>query len=202
MMDKSCIILAGGKSSRMARDKAFVTVGGESLLQRVINAVDPIAGNTIVVAAKGQTLPLPSGRQNMKVVADIFPNKGVLGGLYTGLAASKSFYNLVVACDMPFLNQNFLRPLLQIANGYDAVIPRLGNMIEPLHAVYTKDCLGILAGLFEHDNLKVRDAFPLLRVRYLGAAEIEGLDPRRLSLFNVNTEFDLEKAREMEKYLA
>ena len=196
--DTNCIILAGGKSARMEQEKVLVTIGSESLLQRTINAISILSKNILIVTSKNQSFSIPAGHKKLSIVNDIFPDKGVLGGLYTGLVTSTSFYNLVVASDMPFLNQNLLLHQLQIAIGYEAVIPRLGNMVEPLHAVYSKDCAGCLKRLLDQGHLKISDAFPLLRVRYLETPEIEMFDPRHLSFFNVNTGPDLEKAREME----
>ena len=69
------------------------------------------------------------------MVTDTYPGKGPLGGIYTGLGAAESFYNLVVACDMPFLNQTLLDNMIQNSANFDLVVPRLGNMVESLHAV-------------------------------------------------------------------
>jgi molybdopterin-guanine dinucleotide biosynthesis protein A len=196
--DTSSIILAGGKSARMEQDKVLITIGSESLLQRTINAIHPLSRDILIVTSKYQSFSIPSCKKNLNIISDIFPDKGVLGGLYTGLVASKSLYNLVVAIDMPFLKQNLLLHQLQIASEYEAVIPRLGKGVEPLHAVYSKDCACCLKLLLDKGQLKISDAFPLLRVRYLETPEIERFDPRHLSFFNVNTVTDLEKAREME----
>ena len=77
------------------------------------------------------------------------------------------------------------------------VIPRLGNMVEPLHAVYSKGCLAPIECLLKQGNLSIRELFTLVKVRYVGAAEIDRFDPKHLSFFNVNTEADLETAREI-----
>lgn len=133
----------------------------------------------------------------MKVVGDIYPGKGSLGGIYTGLVASDSLYNIVVACDMPFLNQGLLRYMIEIADNFDLVIPRLGNTIEPLHAVYSKRCLAPIEHLLEQDDLQIFKFFPAVKVRYMEADEIDRFDPEHLSFFNINTEADLKTAREL-----
>ena len=89
--------------------------------------------------------------------------------------------------------------MVQLSAGFDAVVPRLGNMVEPLHAVYSKSCLATVERLLKQDNLKVRDVLPLIRVRYVETEEIDMFDPKHLSPFNINTEADLEKARELAK---
>lgn len=196
-MDINCIVLAGGKGLRLGHNKVLEPIGNGSLLQRVINSIRFLRSDIFIVTASGQSLPQLAGQPGLRIVTDIYPGKGSLGGLYTGLTASNSFYNLVVACDMPFLNQALLRYMAQVSAGFDAVVPRLGNMVEPLHAIYSKSCLAPIERLLKQDNLKVRDMLPLIRIRYVEAEEIDMFDPKHLSIFNINTEADLEKAREL-----
>jgi len=198
-LDISCIVLAGGKGLRLGRNKVLESVGNRSLLERVINSISPLKSDIIIVTASGQSFPQLTGYPELRITTDIYPGKGALGGIYTGLVASNSFYNLIVSCDMPFLNQALLRYMIQLSPGSDAVVPRLGNMVEPLHAVYSKSCLTSIEQLIKQGNLKVSDVLTLVRVRYVEAEEINMFDPEHLSLFNINTEADLEKARELEK---
>ena len=198
-MDISCIVLAGGKGLRLGRNKVLESVGNRSLLERVITSISLLKCDIIIVTASGQSFPQLTGYPELRIATDIYPGKGALGGIYTGLVASNSFYNLIVSCDMPFLNQALLRYMIQLSPGFDAVVPRLGNMVEPLHAVYSKSCLTSIEQLIKQGNLKVSDVLPLVRVRYVEAEEINMFDPEHLSLFNINTEADLEKARELEK---
>jgi len=196
-LDISCIVLAGGKSSRLGRDKVVEIIGSKSLLQWVVSCLSFFNRDIILVTAKGQSLPQFTDYPKLKVAADIYPGKGSLGGIYTGLAVSESFHNLVVAGDMPFLNRALLTYMMQLSADFDVVIPRLGNEVEPLHAVYSKGCLAPIEYLFKQDNLKIIDFFPSVRVRYVEAEEINKFDPKHLSFFNINTEKDLETAREL-----
>jgi molybdopterin-guanine dinucleotide biosynthesis protein A len=196
-LDITCIVLAGGKGLRLGRDKVNETVGTDSLLQRVLSQLTPFNRDIIIVTAAGKSLPQVNGCQGARVVTDIYPGKGALGGIYTGLAESSSPYNLVVACDMPFLNQALLRYMMELSAGFDMVVPRLGKMVEPLHAVYARSCLAPIERLLGRDNLEVRALFDLVNVRYVESDEIDRFDPQHLSFFNVNTEADLEKARQM-----
>ncbi|MGB8952129.1 MAG: molybdenum cofactor guanylyltransferase [Candidatus Aminicenantales bacterium] len=193
----SCIVLAGGKGSRLEGRKILETVGGRTLLERVVNAVSPYVRNIIIVGAAGQTFPFLDGCPKMKAVMDVYPDKGALGGLYTGLAASSSFHNLVVGSDMPFLNRELLCYQMQLADGFDAVVPRLNNWIEPLHAIYAKTCIAPLKKQLRQNALKVGDLFSMVRVRYVEAEEIDLFDPAHLSVFNVNTKTDLAEARNL-----
>ncbi len=133
----------------------------------------------------------------MRMLSDIYPNKGPLGGIFTVLTASESFYNFVVACDMPFLNQALLNYMTQISAGFDMVTPRLGDMVEPLHAVYSRGCLTPIKEMLKQGNLKVYELLNLVKVRYVDAEEINQFDPKHLSFFNINTKADLKMAREL-----
>jgi molybdopterin-guanine dinucleotide biosynthesis protein A len=196
-LDITCIVLAGGKGLRLGRDKIQETVGADSLLQRVLFQLTPFNRDIIIVTAGSKSLPQLDGYQGARVVTDIYPGKGVLGGIYTGLAESSSSYNLVVAGDMPFLNQALLRYMVGLSAGFDLVVPRLGDMVEPLHAVYARNCLAHIKRLLERGVLEVRALFELVKVRYVEASEIDRFDPGHLSFFNVNTEADLERARQI-----
>lgn len=189
------IVLAGGKSTRLGREKALERIGDESLIQRVIGRIAPLSTGVIVAMRPGQPeLPLPT-QPRMKTVTDIYPGKGSLGGIYSGLHASSSFHNLVVACDMPFLNAALLRHLIKLCPDFDVVIPKVGGKTQPLHAVYSKNCLAPIETLLKQDRLKIVDFFPSVRVRYVEEAELDRFDPQHLSFLNINTEEDLARAR-------
>jgi len=199
-LDISCIVLAGGKGLRLGRDKTVETVGNTSLLERVVSYLSLFNSDIIIVAATKQYLPQVSGYAKLRIVVDTYPGKGPLGGVCTGLVASDSLYNLVVACDMPFLNQALLRYMIGLADGFDLVVPRLGdNMIEPLHAVYSKNCLTTIKNLLEQGKMRFTDLLTLVKVRYVEAEEINLFDPKHLSFFNINTEADLKTAQELAK---
>jgi molybdopterin-guanine dinucleotide biosynthesis protein A len=198
-LDISCIVLAGGKGLRLGRDKALETVGDKSLLQRVVSNLSLFNRDIIIVTAGGQSLSQLVNYPKSRIVPDAYPGKGALGGICTGLTASDSFYNLVVACDMPFLNHDLLHYLIQLSPSFDVVVPRLGDMVEPLHAVYSKNCLASAESLLKQGNLSITKLFTLVRVRYVGAEEIDSFDPKHLSFFNINTEADLNRARELVK---
>jgi len=196
-LDISCIVLAGGRGLRLGRDKAREVVGDKSLLQRVVSNLSIFDGEVIIVIAPGQSALPRIHNTKLRIVTDIYPGKGALGGIYTGLVVSNSFYNLVVACDMPFLNPNLLRYMVPLAPGFDAVIPRFANMVEPLHSVYSKDCLVSIETLLRQGSLNVYAFFNLVKVRYVEAEEIDRVDPEHLSFFNINTGEDLDKAQEL-----
>ena len=98
---------------------------------------------------------------------------------------------------MPFLNRDLLAYMLEISAGFDAVIPRLGDMVEPLHAVYSKSCLPAIKSMLDGGRFNVGGLLAQVGVRYVEADEIDRFDPKHLSFFNINTEADLETAREL-----
>ncbi len=196
-MEISSIVLAGGKSLRLGRDKVFETVSDRSLLELVIDQVTPLSRETILVTAGNNALVKSEKYSGLKAITDIHPGKGPLGGVYTGLITSSSFCNLVVASDMPFLNPALLRYMMEILAEFDIVVPRVGDLMEPLHAMYTKKCLEPMEHLLKQDKLSIHRLFPTVRTRYVEADEIENFDPEHLSFFNINTRADLLKAEEI-----
>jgi molybdopterin-guanine dinucleotide biosynthesis protein A len=178
-------------------NKALATIDGESLLQRVVSSLSFLSSDIIVVIAKGQQLPELADYPKLRIVTDAYVAKGPLVGIYSGLLAADSFYNLVVACDMPFLNRSLIGYMLEISAGFDLVIPRLGDMVEPLHAVYSRNCLGAIEKLLDSGNLKTGSLLNRVRVRYVEAGEIDRFDPEHLSFFNINTEAELRGAEEL-----
>ncbi len=187
------IILVGGKNLRLGRNKALEIIGGKSLVERIMERLDPLTGQFIIVTSQEHTdFPLAV---KAKVVSDLYPDKGPLAGIYTGLLASQSPQNIVVACDMPFLNTGLLRYMVGLSHDCDAVVPRLGEkMAEPLHAIYAKSCLDTIKTRLEQNQLGVNSFLNAVRTRYVERAECERLDPELLSFFNINYPSDLERA--------
>jgi molybdenum cofactor guanylyltransferase len=197
-LDVSCIVLAGGKSTRLGRNKVAESIGRHSLLERVVTSLMPFSSEIIIVSAQDSSLPKLTRHSNIKFIHDIFPGQGSLGGVYSGLRVSQSFYNLVVACDMPFLNLDLLGYMIKISPGYDVVVPRVDDKTyEPLHAVYSKSCLVPLENLIKKNVFRILELYPLVKVRYVENVEIDRFDPEHLSFFNINTEADLKLGREL-----
>ena len=194
---RTCVILAGGKSVRFGRDKISARIGRRSLIERVVSRVEPLVGEIILVVAGDRSFPELEALPKIRKVSDIYPGNGSLGGIHAGLSASSSFYNLVVAADMPFLNPLLLRYMFQVSVGYDMTLPKMDAYFEPLHAVYSKNCVHPAEVLVRGGRKVVVDLLNHVRARYLTAEEIDRFDPARLSFFNINTEEDLKKARKL-----
>ena len=196
-MNISCIILAGGKSTRLGHDKVLETVGNSSLLQQVISRIDPLSKEIIIVTAKERTFTQLASRPKVKVVSDIFPGQGSLGGIYTGLVKSNSFYNLVVAADMPFVNTSLLKYMIENCEGFDFVLPRVNGLFEPLHAIYSKNCVAPIESILNQGKKVIIELFNYVKVKYIDADEVDKFDPQHLSFFNINTKEELELAKKI-----
>ena len=191
MVEITGIILAGGKSRRLGRNKALLELGGRSLLARARANVHPLCREVIVVGG-------PSGADQLgrtQYVADIYLSHGALGGIHAGLRAARTEYSLVVACDMPFLNQDLLRYMIGQVDSYDVIIPRLNGLTEPLHALYSRNCLRPIERLLARRGGRIISFFPQVRVRYIEEAEVDRFDPQRRSIFNINPAEDWRRAQ-------
>ena len=196
-MDINCIILAGGKSIRFGNDKVLEKIGNTNLLEQVISRIDPLSKEIIIVTAKERSFVQLANHPKVKIVTDIFPGQGSLGGIYTGLVTSKSFYNLVVAADMPFLNVSLLRYMIKVADGYDFILPKINNWYEPLHAIYSRNCISPIEAILEQGKKVIVELFNYVKIRYVEAGEVDKFDPQHLSFFNINTIEDMERAKKI-----
>ena len=193
-IETSGVVLAGGLSRRLGRDKAVEPVGGEPMISRVISRLSKVSDQTVVVVnepERAELLPLP---ESAKAAVDAYPGKGSLGGIFTGLTAAGGSWAFVVSCDMPFLNTSLLSHMLSLRDGYDVVAPVVDGRPEPTHALYSRVCLPHIQRRLEADELKIIGFFDDVTVRYVSEAELDLLDPERLSFFNVNTQEDLDRA--------
>jgi molybdopterin-guanine dinucleotide biosynthesis protein A len=190
----SGIILAGGSSTRLGQDKAMIEIQGEPLIQRVARTISTLVDQVILVTNRPETLAF----LGLPMVQDIYPGVGTLGGLHAGLDAIQTTYGLAVGCDMPFLNVGLLRYMISLCqgtdktdvSGYDVVIPRVGQYLEPLHAIYARSCQHAFQKHILSKQYRIRYAFEGMRIRYVQEREILEYDPQQHSFFNVNTSED------------
>jgi len=190
------IVLAGGRSSRLGRSKALQAIQGKSLIQWVVDRVAMLSTEIIIVTARGEAIPCYSAVKT-KRVADIYPGKGALAGIHSGLRASSSPQAIVVGCDMPFLSVRLLEYMTQALANADLALPRIGQMVEPLCAVYSKNCLAPIQCLLEEDELRISRLLAMVNVRYVEEDEIDRFAPKHLSFLNVNSQADLDRARRL-----
>lgn len=187
--DLSAVILAGGRGERLGADKADILLGGRTLLARTVDALRPLTDDLVVVLRAGQRLAhTPPG---VRRAEDLAPYEGVLAGVAAGLQACRSEWALVVACDMPFLSQRLIHYLCELRDGNDVVVPRLPAGLEPLHALYHRNCLPAMLASLQAGKRRLVSFYAGLRVRYVEEPALRRVDPELRSLFNINTPDDL-----------
>jgi molybdopterin-guanine dinucleotide biosynthesis protein A len=196
----TAIILAGGESSRVGlnKSKEQMKLAGRPLIDWVIStltSLDNLTKEDIIIVGSKEKY------SNFKrVFKDVFPQKGPLGGIFSGLKVSTSQYNLLVGCDMPFIEVRLLQYMIENINTYDIVIPCYGKgLIEPLCAIYSKSCLEVIERNLKDGVLSVREIFPHLKVKFIKEEEIKKFDAELYSFFNINFQHDFTRAEELIK---
>ena len=189
-------IQAGGQSSRMGEDKALKTFLGRPLIHRVVERLSPIADEIIVTTNR----PADYAFLDLRLISDLKPGRGALGGLYTAIASANHPIVAVVACDMPFASTKLIEAAsrIMVEEEADVVIAKGEEGYEPLHAVYRRDtCLPAIESAIENDQWKVVAWFPQVKVQVLTSEEIKRADPDGLAFWNVNTPEEFAKAEEL-----
>jgi len=182
----SVVIQAGGQSSRMGEDKALKPFLGRPLIQRVMDRVSPIADELIVTTNRPEDYSFIQAR----LVSDLIPDRGALGGLYTAIASATHPIVAVVACDMPFASPKLIGGMneLMVQHEADVVIAKSDGGYEPIHAVYRREtCLPAIESAIHADKWKVISWFQQVKVYELTAAELNSFNPDGLAFWNVNT---------------
>jgi molybdopterin-guanine dinucleotide biosynthesis protein A len=187
-------IQAGGSSSRMGHDKAFVELNGRPLIEHVIRRIANLGDETLIVTNQLRAY----SHLGLRTVPDAVSGTGALVGLYSALCAAQGDTVLVVACDMPFLNRALLEHQLRLAPQADAVVPRHQSQYEPLHAVYDRRmCLPAIEESLQAGEERLVSFYPNVRVLTVDEVVLDRLDPGGLSFFNVNTPQDLARAEQL-----
>lgn len=183
-------ILAGGKSLRMGRDKALLDFGGTPLILHIASLVQPLTGPPSVVGPPDRYANL-----NLRVIADDEPGAGPLGGIVTALRNSREPWNLVLGCDLPLLTSEWLAYMIDrtLASSADALVPQSAAGVEPLCAMYRKNCEAIIAKEIARGVRKVTDALAQLNVEHIEPHEWKCFDPSGQLFRNLNSLKDVEE---------
>jgi len=193
----SCIILAGGRSSRMnGENKAFVEIGGTPLIDRVIDTLAPLFEEVLIVSKDASIFNRPA----LKVVEDILDVQSPLSGIHAGLASISTDYAFCVGCDTPFLKRDVVEILLNaIEPKADVIVPFSGIYHQPLCAVYSKRCVPIIEAQLKKDDVKVDHLFDKLNVKTVSYDTFKQVDNDLISFFNVNAPSDMQHAERLIK---
>ena len=181
------IILAGGMSRRMGKEKGLIELNGKLLIQYAIEVLEPIC-ETILISTNSHFYDFLTHQK----IADEFPNSGPMGGIYSCLKASKTNQNLVLSCDMPFIHPGLLEDLLKNSAGYDIVVPWHGEQLfEPMCAFYHKNVEPTFHDFILQKNYKIPDTFERVRInKYLISQDLPYYS--KDLFFNVNSQEELD----------
>ena len=189
------VIQAGGRSTRMGGEpKALIELGGRRIVERVLAAIAPVVDDVLVVT----NTPERYAFLGLPMVGDVFADGGSLGGIYSGLAAASGEAAFTVACDMPFLHPEVARLVVARAEEGDVVIPRLGEQLETMHAVYGKRCLPHMEERLRAGRLKIVGFFDRVRVVEVAEADVRQVADPAVVFMNVNTPDELDRARALD----
>ena len=192
--DITGIILAGGKNSRMGINKAFLEIDGTRLIDNILAVYQKIFSEIIIVT--NDPLSYTEFFETL-IVTDIYKEKGALGGIYTGLFYAAYDYSFVAACDMPFLNEDFIIYLTEQTDKFDIVVPELPEGFQPLHAIYSRNCLSHIKKLLIADKLKIAGFYKEVRLLSIPEEKIIPFNKDGRLFLNVNTPEDLEKEQKV-----
>jgi molybdopterin-guanine dinucleotide biosynthesis protein A len=180
------------------RPKALLELGGRRIIERVVDAVAPAVDDLLIVT----NTPDLYGFLKVPMVADVYPDHGSLGGIYSGLRAAPGDAAFTVACDMPFLHPDVVRLVVERVGFGDVVIPRVGGQLETLHAAYAKSCLGPIETRLVAGRLKIVEFFAEVGVVEVAEREVARYRDPAIVFMNVNTPEELERARMLAARLA
>lgn len=194
----SAIILAGGRSSRMGQAKATLRFGNLTLIERTISELARAFDDIVVVAApESEAIEIPALGAATAIVRDDDAYQGPAGALARGLRAARHELAFACSCDLPMLRSEVAAWMLSLADGYDAVIPRVDGRLQPLHAVYRRRCARALDAMIARGEHRVGAIADAVNARVVSEAEYRGADPDALSCFNINTPEDYARAAKL-----
>lgn len=189
-MQVSGFITAGGRSSRMGLDKAWLKVGGTTMIERVIAAIKPVAASLAIIANKEEYEAL-----GLPVFRDTRAGIGPLEAIHTALANSPTRHALLAGCDLPFVTSELFSCLIRLAGDYHSVVPiGADGRLEPLCAVYTIDSLPRVIELIESGERKVARLFDHIPTRFVEFYELTHLKGSSLFFENINTPEEFSRA--------
>lgn len=193
---KSFIILCGGQSKRMGRDKGSIALKGKPMILHVMDTISDLADEIILVLRDEKQIKdyreLFKGNYNsLKIVTDKTKDQGPLMGILTGLSNISSDYAQVLPCDSPFISRNFISKMFKTAEieNSEAIVPKWNDgHIEPLHSIYKKTVLNTIHMLIKEKRMDVKSLIQNINVKYV---DISQLDVTGKSFLNINTAKDL-----------
>ena len=191
----SAVILAGGLNSRMGgNNKAFLKVGEQTILDRLLDTIGPLFDEILLVTRQ----PELYAERPIRVVTDIYTARSSLTGIHAGLKSAAAPHALVLPCDAPFIQGSLVGFLLnELTPDLDVVVPVIGDHYEPLCAIYSKRCLPYIEDQLDRDDFAIINFFDRINLKKIPAQRIQSADSDLISFYNVNTPDALKTSQEM-----
>jgi molybdopterin-guanine dinucleotide biosynthesis protein A len=171
----------------MGKNKAFIQVEGAPIIERIHNLFRELFQEVIIVTNDKDLF----SNFDSKIYSDLIPDKGALGGLYTGIVFSSFHHSFCVACDMPFIRRPLVQYLIENVADEDVIVPRTKDGLQPLHAIYSKKCVDPIRKSIHEGKSKIIDIYDQVNVKIIDEKDFLCFDPRRESFINVNTPEEL-----------
>ena len=187
----SMFVLAGGASTRMGRDKALLQLDGVPMVVRMAQLADPCIASVTVIGP-----PVRYASLGLGVVPDLWPGVGPLGGIATALSVSQVGWNLILGCDLPFLTSEWIAWLIARALGSpaQAVVPESERGLEPLAAMYRKNCVLPFSCAVKRGVRRVSEALDEIMIEKVTAAQWHELGSTDMLFHNMNEPEDFTHA--------
>lgn len=189
----NAVILAGGRNSRIQTNKALLPIGGVPIIERGIAVLGRLFDQILIVTNNFAAYE----HLGLRMAADVIPGEGPLSGIHAGLTASASYYNFFVACDLPFLDERIIRPLMAAATDPDVIVPSWAAGLEPMHAIYSRRCVQPIERTLARGRHRVVDFYPEVKVETVDVSLLSADLDLGMCFMNVNTRADLETAEQL-----
>jgi molybdopterin-guanine dinucleotide biosynthesis protein A len=190
MLTGTAVILAGGNSSRMGFDKQYIKLNGMLLIERQIQVLQSVFSEIVIVSNKPELYQ----NYNCILIEDQLRDFGPMGGIHAGLTAAKSQFSYFIACDMPYMNQAYIKYMLNMIseeNHNQAIITRFGQWLEPFNAFYSKSAISVFEQAYHEKTKKISKTLEKAQVRYIEEEEARRFSPDWSMFANINTQEDL-----------
>jgi len=175
----------------MGENKAFIQIEGVPIIKRTYDLFNGLFQEVIIVTNQKDVF----SNFDSKIYSDLIPGKGALGGLYTGIFFSSFQHSFCVACDMPFIKKSLVQYLIENIDGADVIVPRTKDGLQPLHAIYSKNCIDPIRRMIEEGKSKIIDIYNQVNVKIVDEEDFLCFDPGGESFINVNTPEELQSIR-------
>ena len=193
-MKQSCtgIVLSGGRNTRMGGlNKALLTIAGQQVIDRIIHVLEDCFEQILIVTRQ----PYLYKDRQLTVVNDIFEERSPLSGIHSGLINMKSEYGFITGCDIPLINREVIRILIdEMETDYDVIVPASGTFFQPLCAIYSRRCIPFIENMLRRGFMKTDRLYAEVRLKTVSYNRFLESDPELSCFFNVNTPEDLTKA--------